>query len=492
MAFELLKTDYVDATFEGLRRYLVSDNGDGSVSLHDVTKYKVKEESFFGAKDANTINTAVNAILAALENGTDLYEVFTQFFELQKTLFLEESDAKQVDFTAYIMQLREYMDRKWDELKTEYTGDIQYFKDVQENAFKVWFQMVRDQLTNDVAGHLQEQIGNLNNLKTENKEDLVSAINSIMLSYDETRAVLGGVHTLNVTLVSKEGESVSGVTVTLHNSESGRNVIKEYIGEEISFEVYGDAEYQISASDMGEYIIPAKKLYITDDVNLNLQYKLASLNDLTWEEISYISESGRAAQLFKIGETKDFTLDTGEQCKAVIMDFNHDPLASDSSKTAGITFGMLNCLSEGYSMNSVSTNEGGYDGSIMFRTVMEVFYDEIPSDMKPHIKKVRKKASAGSKSSQIKSFDVFAFLLAEIEVFNATNRSVVGEGTFYPYFATEENRIKNKGANGIFCYWFLRSPSRESDYCFCGVNYRGNVYEPNAIEYNGLSAGFCV
>lgn len=174
MAFELLRTNYVDATFEGLRRYLVSENGDGTVSFHDVTNYTVKEESFFGAKDANTINTAVNAIMTALENGTDLYEVFTQFFELQKKLFLEESDAKQEDFAEYIMQLREYMDQKWDELKTEYTDDIQHFKDVQENAFKVWFQMIRDQLSEDVAGKIQIQIDALNAQAEDIEEMLVT------------------------------------------------------------------------------------------------------------------------------------------------------------------------------------------------------------------------------------------------------------------------------------------------------------------------------
>ena len=179
MAFELLRTDYVDAVFDGLRRYLVSDNGDGSVSFHDITNYTVKEGAFFGAKDANTINTAVNAILAALENGTDLYEIFTQFFETQKELFKNESDTRQDGFAAYIDELQSYMSAKWDELKTEYTGDIQYFKDVQENAFNVWFQMIRDQLTNDVAGNLQNQIGNLNGLETEAKDSLTNAINEV-------------------------------------------------------------------------------------------------------------------------------------------------------------------------------------------------------------------------------------------------------------------------------------------------------------------------
>lgn len=216
MAFELLRTDYVDATFEGLRRYLMSENGDGSVSFHDVTNYTVQEKSFFGAKDANTINTAVNAILAALENGTDLYEVFTQFFELQKTLFLEESDAKQGDFADYIAQLIEYMDQKWDELKAEYTGDIQYFKDVQENAFNVWFQMVRDQLTNDVAGHLQTQIGNLDLLDTEDKESLVNAVNELKGADNKQNEQIGNLGDLQTaekrSLVGAINSAISALT----------------------------------------------------------------------------------------------------------------------------------------------------------------------------------------------------------------------------------------------------------------------------------------
>ena len=282
MAWELLRTDYVDATFKGLRRYLVSENEDGSVSFHDITNYTVKEDAFFGAKDANTINTAVNAILAALENGTDLYEVFIQFFELQKTLFLEESDAKQGDFEAYITQLRGYMDVKWDELKAEYTGDIQYFKDVQENAFNVWFQMVRDQLTNDVAGHLQEQIGNLNNLETESRENLVDAINSHTLSYDETMAILAGVGQIDIEIKVLGGDSALGKNVTLHNEVTGRDVTKEYTGGILTFDACCGMEHSIHVEGLEEYTTPdmAEGIVVEEGYTsfLELTYHLKPLN----------------------------------------------------------------------------------------------------------------------------------------------------------------------------------------------------------------------
>lgn len=105
MAWERLKTDYKDAVWSGLRKFIPIDNGDGSYSVKDVTQYTVYDESFFGAYDANRINTAVNAIMAALENGTDLYEVFTEFFENQKVEFDKRANLDQSTACATVRRV---------------------------------------------------------------------------------------------------------------------------------------------------------------------------------------------------------------------------------------------------------------------------------------------------------------------------------------------------------------------------------------------------
>lgn len=46
MAWERLKTDYKDAVWSGLRKFIPIDNGDGSYSVKDVTQYTVYDESF--------------------------------------------------------------------------------------------------------------------------------------------------------------------------------------------------------------------------------------------------------------------------------------------------------------------------------------------------------------------------------------------------------------------------------------------------------------
>ncbi len=145
---ELLRTDYKDAVWPGLKKFITIKNDDDTISFRDVTEYTVKKEAFFGAKDVNAMNSATNAIMVALENGTDLYEVFTHFFADQKEKFTLQMEEESKDF-------KEQQELKWIE----------------------WIDYMKEQLSEDAAGHLQNQIGVLNNLQTNAKENLVKAVN---------------------------------------------------------------------------------------------------------------------------------------------------------------------------------------------------------------------------------------------------------------------------------------------------------------------------
>lgn len=63
MAWENLPTNYTDAVWSGMRKYNLINNEDGTISLQDVTVYLNRENSFFGSKDANQINAAVNSLV---------------------------------------------------------------------------------------------------------------------------------------------------------------------------------------------------------------------------------------------------------------------------------------------------------------------------------------------------------------------------------------------------------------------------------------------
>lgn len=158
MAWEPLRTDYVDAVFEGLRKYQLINNQDGSYSFADVTPYTVRENAFIGSKDINASNTAINIIMAALNNGTNLYDVFTQYFEMQKQLFTEKADGQYDAFQKYLKTLQDTAQEQCEELHQQYITDITQFEEVQEAAFNEWFTFIKAQLTTDAAGKLLAEI----------------------------------------------------------------------------------------------------------------------------------------------------------------------------------------------------------------------------------------------------------------------------------------------------------------------------------------------
>lgn len=146
MAWELLPVDYTDAVWAGLKRYNQINNEDGSVSFQDITAYTGKEKSFFGAKDANRMNEALNTIMSMVENGTDLYTAFQNYFAEQKTLFEQEAASKATEFDNYT-----------DNLEQEYKASMAAFESQQQQIYNAWFQAMKDQLSKDAAGNLQNQ-----------------------------------------------------------------------------------------------------------------------------------------------------------------------------------------------------------------------------------------------------------------------------------------------------------------------------------------------
>lgn len=166
MAWELLPVNYTDATWSGLKKYIEVQNGDGTVSFQDVTVYSNKENSFFGAKEANRMNEALNTLMSMVENGTDLYTAFQNYFTTQKGLFEDTADATQEDFTAYVEGLKAQGDSIIQTIKTDYSKEIADFETQQEQLFNTWFEFVKNQLGEDVAGNLQNQIDSLD-VKTD-------------------------------------------------------------------------------------------------------------------------------------------------------------------------------------------------------------------------------------------------------------------------------------------------------------------------------------
>lgn len=157
MAWKLLPVNYTDAVWSGLKKYNQIDNTDGTVSLQDVTVYTNKEKSFFGAIQANRMNEALNTIMSMVENGTDLYEAFQNYFAAQKVFFEDKETTEYNSFVDYTDNLKADGDKIIATIKTDYRGEIESFESIQEQVFNAWFQAMKDQLSQDAAGNLQNQ-----------------------------------------------------------------------------------------------------------------------------------------------------------------------------------------------------------------------------------------------------------------------------------------------------------------------------------------------
>ena len=189
MAWKLLPTDYTDAVWSGLKRYTQVDNSDGTVSFNDVTTYTNKEKSFFGAKDANRMNEALNYIMSMLESGTDLYEEFQTYFTTQKQLF-ESSGNKVIEnvraltnaeydsYVTYVADLKERGDSSLAEIEQTYEEHMTSYESEQKKAFDTWFDTIKGQLSEDVAGSLQNQ--------TTELDERLSALEHMVLKNDFT------------------------------------------------------------------------------------------------------------------------------------------------------------------------------------------------------------------------------------------------------------------------------------------------------------------
>lgn len=161
MSWKRLSTDYKDISWSGLKKYTQIDNDDGTVSFRDDTRYTNKESSFFGAKDANQINEAVNYIMTKLENGTDLYSVFQEFFDSQKELFIEEKNGKMSDINSYVSDLKSRGETALTNVESNHRQRMGEYEDLQKNEFNSWFTQMKDHLSSDQAGKLQLQIEDL-------------------------------------------------------------------------------------------------------------------------------------------------------------------------------------------------------------------------------------------------------------------------------------------------------------------------------------------
>lgn len=247
MAWTPLKENYTDAIWAGLKKYNLIENSDDTVSLQDVTVYSNKENSFFGATDANRMNAAINVIMAMLESGTDLYTNFQNYFATQQTLFEETADEKQAGLTAYVADLEAQGDALIQQIETDYSAEIQNFEDVQEQIFNVWFASVRGQLDGDVAGQIINRLNAIDEREFNRYYGMCTKTTSIatvngnkVITENDTGELVQAVTTISTVATGKQIVTVvtptSGSynyrkTVLIEKSNGTTTITESYVKE---------------------------------------------------------------------------------------------------------------------------------------------------------------------------------------------------------------------------------------------------------------------
>lgn len=203
---------------------------------------------------------------------------------------------------------------------------------------------------------------------------------------------------------------------------------------------------------------------------------------------------------WKIGDTKDITLTTGEVIQVRIIGFNHDNLTGGGK--AGITLDMVNCLNTNYMMNSSKTNAGGWASSRLRNTTLPTIKATLPTEWQEIIVKVDKKSAngGGTNFTAIETTSDDLFLLSVFELIGIKSYAQAEEGLQYEYWATKTaktDKIKkqdtnNDGIADTAVVWWLRSSFTENIQSFCRVVAEGDIGGRYASSEHGVSFAFCV
>lgn len=259
-----------------------------------------------------------------------------------------------------------------------------------------------------------------------------------------------------------------------------------------------------------------------------------SLNEYTWDEISYISSNGLAGEYgFQVGDTKEIILNgtvgsltlDNYQTYAYIIGINHNAELEGNNlihfqlaKTA-ISGGTDICFIDGsynssgssaaFRMNTSRTNSGGWEDSYMRNNICgtsktstsRCIMGAIPAELRNVLKSVTKYTDntangGGFVSGYVTATTDYFFLLSEYEVFGNITYSNTYEANYqqqYAYYSAGNSKVKYRhNSTGSAANWWLRSPRAGNSYYFVRVSVGGTV-DDRAADYSlGFAPGFCV
>lgn len=255
----------------------------------------------------------------------------------------------------------------------------------------------------------------------------------------------------------------------------------------------------------------------TGDADYHAQWvESVTFADASWAKIAEIAESGNAATMFALGDTKSVPLTLADGTKVnvtfEIVGFNHDDLADGTGK-AGISivskyaldvtsFTGLSIYSFVYYITDNSWHISSVSGDIKTK-FCDVYLAAMPTELTQHIKTVTKLTQQDKSTTVLQESANDLWVPSCTEAFNNHNvsdawgKAVGGQGTQYALYAKGNNYLKKypqdkTGVSTTFVEYGLRSPVN---------NYVGNagVFTINTSGVGDFSTtpthypiGFCI
>ena len=279
----------------------------------------------------------------------------------------------------------------------------------------------------------------------------------------------------------------------------GVEIISSQVRNEYQDSVYADTSienghsYYYAVITYNEQDV-ASELVVSDETIPKLVSSV--LNENTWDVIDMIASQGLAQSYWEIGdETNEFTIGS-ETHSAVILDFNHDGLADGSGKAA-ITFSLKGLMKDKKQMNSSgisSSPSGGWAypniSNVLRPYIENTIYGGLQNDLKSYIQKVTRNYGYGDSNydssyygTSTTSAYLFPFTTVEVGFSkpdsgsSGNHQSQIKDGSKYPYFSSNTNRVKNF-PDGTAGEWWLGSG-----------NVRVYYNSPTALAYYVSSTG---
>lgn len=250
------------------------------------------------------------------------------------------------------------------------------------------------------------------------------------------------------------------------------------------------------------------------------------LNNLTWEQISEISNLGLASSYFSIGDKKAITLNgtvgtvtfTNETYYAYIIGIDHNADVEGKgihfqfgfdalSGGANIAFveakGVYNTdqnAGEHFNMDNKTRPSGGWGACRMRNTIIPHFKNILPSDFLGILKTVTKYTDnvggGDNKSSNVTTTEDDIFLLAEFEVQGTRINANSSEKNYqkqYDYYKSGNSKVRQMHRNtNNTSVWWTRSIVGTNASQWTGVGDTGASYNTYCYRSLGFAPAFMV